>query len=104
MKQGVSAGGWGVLHYFNGDERHLWGGRPDTTNNRMELMAAITALEATPAQIPLQLWTDSGYVKDGITQWIGGWKLRGWKKQMASLVSNQDLWQRLDQLDPKSHH
>lgn len=98
-KQGVSAGGWGVyLHYFNGDERHLWGGEPDTTNNRMELMAAITALEATPAQIPLQLWTDSGYVKDGITQWIGGWKLRGWKKADGKPVLNQDLWQRLDQL------
>ncbi|OAU99958.1 MULTISPECIES: DNA polymerase III subunit epsilon [Moraxella] len=98
-KQGVSAGGWGVyLQYFNGDERHLWGGEPDTTNNRMELMAAITALEATPAQIPLQLWTDSGYVKDGITQWIGGWKSRGWKKADGKPVLNQDLWQRLDQL------
>ncbi|MFB6349363.1 DNA polymerase III subunit epsilon [Moraxella sp. ZJ142] len=98
-KQGASAGGWGVhLQFANRDVRNLWGGEADTTNNRMELMAAIVALQSTPSDTPLQLWTDSGYVKDGITKWIDGWKARGWRKADGKPVLNQELWQTLDNL------
>lgn len=95
----VSPGGYGVhLQYDTGDVRNLWGGEANTTNNRMELMAAITALQSTPAHLPIQIWTDSGYVKDGITKWIIGWKNRGWKKADGKPVLNLELWQQLDAL------
>ncbi len=95
----VSPGGYGVhLQYDTGDVRNLWGGEANTTNNRMELMAAITALQSTPAHLPIQIWTDSGYVKDGITSWISGWKNRGWKKADGKPVLNLELWQQLDAL------
>ena len=91
-------GGWGVL--INGPDgaRDLCGGAPSTTNNQMELMAAIEALGAVPAGAEIRLVTDSVYVKDGITSWINNWKRRGWKTAAKKPVKNVDLWQQLDQL------
>ncbi|MFA9485342.1 MULTISPECIES: DNA polymerase III subunit epsilon [unclassified Moraxella] len=98
-KQGASAGGFGAhILYPNGDILNIWGGESDTTNNRMELMAAIVALKRTPFKMPIQIWTDSGYVKDGITKWIFNWKNNGWKKADKKPVLNVELWQELDQL------
>ena len=91
-------GGWGVLMRWNGAERELTGGEPDTTNNRMELMAAIQALEALKRPVPIRIHTDSQYVKNGITQWIHSWKRNGWKTAAKDPVKNADLWQRLDAL------
>lgn len=96
-KTGESAGGFGAhIIYPNGDILNLWGSEPSTTNNRMELMGAIIALERTPKETPIQIWTDSAYVKNGITQWIDSWKAKGWKKADGKSVLNQDLWKRLD--------
>ena len=89
-------GGWGVLFIYGGHERELWGGEPHTTNNRMELMAAIMALETLKRPCQVDLYTDSQYVRNGITEWIGGWKARGWKTAQKEPVKNADLWQRLD--------
>ncbi len=85
-------GGWGALLTFGEHERELSGGADDTTNNRMELMAAIGALESLKRPCQVELWSDSKYVIDGITSWIHGWRKRGWKK-----VKNRDLWERLDE-------
>ena len=90
-------GGWGALLRYNGHEKELSGGEGDTTNNRMEMMAAIAALEAITRPSHVVLTTDSTYVKDGITKWIHGWKRKGWKTANKKPVKNQDLWQRLDQ-------
>lgn len=97
-KAGDSAGGYGVfISYPDGSSRKIWGGEPATTNNRMELLAAITALESTKdIALPVTLYTDSNYVKDGISKWIHGWKQKGWKKADGKPVLNQELWQRLD--------
>ncbi|MEM8592769.1 MAG: ribonuclease HI [Pseudomonadota bacterium] len=94
-------GGWGVLLIARDGEaevkrRELSGGEPETTNNRMELMAAITALETLDRASKLTLVTDSSYVKDGINSWIHGWKARGWKTASKKPVKNVELWQRLD--------
>lgn len=90
-------GGFGaVLVMPDGEQVDLSGGEAPTTNNRMELMGAIVALENSPAQLPIQIWTDSGYVKNGITQWLSGWKKKGWRKADGKAVLNVDLWQRLD--------
>ncbi len=89
-------GGWGVLLSAGGVERELKGAEPDTTNNRMELMAAIAALEALDAASAVTLITDSQYVQLGITQWLAQWKRRGWKTADRKPVKNQDLWQRLE--------
>ena len=89
-------GGWGALMRVDGVETELHGGEPSTTNNRMELMAAISALEAYPAGARIILHTDSTYVKDGLTKWIIGWKRNGWKTADKKPVKNQDLWMRLD--------
>lgn len=94
-------GGWGVLLLARDGEtevkrRELCGGEPETTNNRMELMAAITALETLERPSKLTLVTDSSYVKDGINSWIHGWKARGWKTAAKKPVKNVELWQRLD--------
>ncbi|AKG16242.2 DNA polymerase III subunit epsilon [Moraxella bovoculi] len=98
-KQGASAGGFGAhIIHPNGDIHNLWGGEADTTNNRMELLGAITALKHTPTDTPIQIWTDSGYVKDGITQWIHNWKKNGWRKADKKPVLNVELWQDLDAL------
>ena len=89
-------GGWGAILRWRDEERELWGGEPETTNNRMELMAAIMALESLKRPVPAILHTDSTYVKDGITKWIHNWKTRGWKTAAKKPVKNVDLWQRLD--------
>ena len=100
-------GGWGVLMIAleNGavvKERELQGGEPLTTNNRMELMAAISALEALSRPVDITIVTDSAYVKNGVTEWIHGWKRNGWRTAGKDPVKNVDLWQRLDQAQ-KTH-
>jgi len=89
-------GGWGALLRFGAHERELSGGERMTTNNRMELMAAIQALEALKRPCVVALHTDSQYLRDGITKWINGWKRNGWKTSDKKPVKNVDLWQRLD--------
>ena len=89
-------GGWGVLLRFGKTEKELYGGEAETTNNRMELMAAIQALENLKRGCKVSLTTDSQYVRKGITEWIANWKKRGWKTASKQPVKNQDLWQRLD--------
>ena len=90
-------GGWGaVLQAGGGHEKELWGGEPNTTNNRMELMAAIMALEALKRPCKVELHTDSKDVMQGITEWMRGWKARGWLTADKKPVKNADLWQRLD--------
>jgi len=90
-------GGWGVLLRTGAHEKQLCGGEADTTNNRMELMAAIMALETLKRPCVVQLTTDSQYVKQGITTWIHNWRKRGWKTADRQPVKNADLWQRLEQ-------
>jgi ribonuclease HI len=90
-------GGWGALLIYNGHEREIWGGEPLTTNNRMELMAAIAALEALKRDCRVELHTDSQYLRTGITEWLAGWKANGWKTAQKKPVKNADLWQRLDE-------
>lgn len=89
-------GGWGAILRWGGTEKELSGGEAETTNNRMELMAAIAALEALKRRVRVDLYTDSTYVRDGITGWIHGWKKNGWKTAAKKPVKNADLWQRLD--------
>lgn len=89
-------GGWGVLMRFQGNEKSLYGGEPHTTNNRMELMAAIKALQALKRPCRVALTTDSQYVRQGITNWIVNWKRRGWKTAAKKPVKNDDLWRALD--------
>ena len=89
-------GGWAALLRFNGTERELAGGEAQTTNNRMELMGAIAALEALKEPCSAVLHSDSKYVLQGISEWLPGWKRKGWKTAGGSAVKNQDLWQRLD--------
>jgi ribonuclease HI len=89
-------GGWGAVLLFGEHERELKGGEDATTNNRMELLAAISALEALSESCRVVLTTDSTYVKDGITKWIRNWKANGWRTAAKKPVKNQDLWQKLD--------
>ena len=91
-------GGWGVLLRCGAAEKELCGGEAATTNNRMELMAAIKAIEALNRPARARLHTDSTYVRDGITRWIRGWKANGWKTAAKRPVKNADLWRRLDAL------
>ena len=91
-------GGWGAVMRFKGKERQLYGGEHETTNNRMELMAVISALEALTRPASVRVTTDSKYVQNGITDWIKNWKRNGWKTAAKKPVKNSDLWQRLDQL------
>jgi ribonuclease HI len=88
-------GGWGAILRANGKERELSGGESLTTNNRMELTAAIEALNALKRPCHVQLWTDSNYVRDGITKWIHGWRRNGWKTADKKPVKNAELWQAL---------
>ena len=97
-------GGWGVVVIFNGEARQLSGGEKNTTNNRMELTAAINALSIVKntkefSGFPVQINIDSQYVKNGITVWIKNWKLKGWKTADKKPVKNQDLWIQLDELN-----
>ena len=89
-------GGWGAVLQYGSSTKELCGGELDTTNNRMELMGAIQALETLNRPCRVQLHTDSQYVMKGITQWISGWKAKGWKTADKSPVKNEDLWKRLD--------
>ncbi|MBF0620900.1 MAG: ribonuclease HI [Magnetococcales bacterium] len=89
-------GGWGAFLRYGDAEKNLSGYAPETTNNRMELLAAIRALECLKRPCPITLYTDSIYVKDGITRWIHGWKKRNWKKADKKPVVNSDLWKSLD--------
>ncbi len=89
-------GGWGVILEYNGTRKELSGGEADTTNNRMELMAAIMALESLTRPCPVEMHVDSQYVKDGISTWIHAWKKNGWKTAGKKPVKNAELWQRLD--------
>lgn len=89
-------GGWGAILTFNGVEKELSGGEAQTTNNRMELMAAIAALEALKRPVTVALHTDSQYLRQGITGWIHGWKKNGWKTADRKPVKNAELWQRLE--------
>ena len=94
-------GGWGAVLRFGERERELYGAEAEATNNRMELMAAIRALEALKRPCRVELLTDSQYVKQGITSWLPGWKRRGWRTSSGQPVKNQDLW---EQLDAQAHH
>ncbi len=89
-------GGWGAILGYGDHEKELLGAERDTTNNRMELMAAIQALEALKRPCEITLTTDSEYLRKGITEWIANWKRRGWKTADKKPVKNQDLWQRLE--------
>lgn len=89
-------GGWGVLFQYKGKEKELCGGEAETTNNRMELMAAIQALETLNQACSVKLHTDSKYVLQGITEWMINWKKRGWKTATNKPVKNEELWRRLD--------
>jgi ribonuclease HI len=89
-------GGWGAVLHYGEKQKELWGGELQTTNNRMELMAAIQALEALNKPCKVELHTDSTYVMKGISEWIHGWKRRGWLTADKKPVKNDDLWKRLD--------
>jgi ribonuclease HI len=91
-------GGWGAILEYEGREKELFGGAPETTNNRMELTAAIEALSALKRSSAVEIHTDSEYLRNGITQWIHGWKRNGWKTRERQPVKNADLWQALDAL------
>jgi ribonuclease HI len=89
-------GGWGAILQYGDNEKELYGAEAQTTNNRMELMAAIQALEALKRACDVTLTTDSQYVRRGVTEWLPQWKRRGWKTADKKAVKNQDLWERLD--------
>ncbi len=89
-------GGWGALLRFGEKEKRIWGGEPETTNNRMELMAAIESLELLNRSCTVRLTTDSQYVRKGITEWLAGWKRKNWMTASKKPVKNVDLWKRLD--------
>jgi ribonuclease HI len=91
-------GGWGALLMFNGRVREISGAETGTTNNRMELLAVINALRALKRSVRARIYTDSQYVRLGITEWLPGWKARGWRTADRKPVKNQDLWQQLDGL------
>jgi ribonuclease HI len=91
-------GGWGAILRYNGTEKELFGGERDTTNNRMEMTAVIEALRALKRSVAVRVHTDSQYVQKGITEWIHGWKKRGWKTAGKAPVKNEDLWRTLDAL------
>jgi ribonuclease HI len=89
-------GGWGAILMSGAHEKELWGGEAHTTNNRMEIMAAIQALEALKRPCRVELHTDSQYLRQGITEWLPGWKARGWRTAAKAPVKNEDLWRALD--------
>lgn len=95
-------GGWGAWLRHGAHEKELWGGEPDTTNNRMELMAVIQALKALKRPCHVVIHTDSQYVQKGMTEWLANWKKRGWRTAGRQPVKNADLWQELDAL--VQHH
>lgn len=90
-------GGWGAILRSGQHEKEIWGGEPQTTNNRMELLAVIRALETLKRPVAARVHTDSQYVQKGISEWIHGWKKRGWKTASREPVKNEDLWRALDE-------
>ena len=92
-------GGWGAVLLYGEHEKEINGFEPETTNNRMELMAAIEALKSLTKPCKVELHTDSTYVQKGITEWIKGWKAKGWKNSQKKPVKNADLWQELDKIN-----
>lgn len=94
-------GGWGALLRYNDSEKQLYGGEAHTTNNRMELMAAIKALEVLTRSCEVDLYTDSQYLRKGMTEWLDGWKKKGWINSKREPVKNADLWKALDELSKK---
>lgn len=92
-------GGWGALMRYKGKEKTLKGSAPETTNNRMEMMAVISALEALTRDCEVDVTTDSQYVRKGITEWMVNWKKRGWRTANKQPVKNEDLWRKLDELN-----
>ena len=96
-KGNPGAGGWGVCWRYGVHQKELCGGESLTTNNQMELMAAIMGLESLTRPCAVDLWTDSQYVKQGMTSWLAGWKRNGWKTAAKKPVKNADIWQRLDE-------
>ena len=94
-------GGWAALLLSGAHEREISGAEPLTTNNRMELTAVIRALEALKRPVEARVYTDSEYVRRGITEWLAAWKARGWRTAARKPVKNQDLWQRLDELSAR---
>jgi ribonuclease HI len=89
-------GGWGAILRYGDHEKEMNGGESETTNNRMEMMAVIESLSALKKSCDVDLYTDSTYVKDGVTKWMDGWKKKGWKTAAKKPVKNQDLWERID--------
>ena len=102
-KGNPGAGGWGALLISGGHRKEICGGEPNTTNNRMEMLAVIRALESLKRPSTVQVHTDSQYVQKGISEWMSGWKKRGWRTADGKPVKNQDLWQELDALSRKHH-
>jgi ribonuclease HI len=90
-------GGWGAILRTGAHEKEIWGGEPHTTNNRMEMLAVIRALELLKRPVVARVHTDSQYVQKGISEWIHGWKARGWKTAAKAPVKNEDLWRALDE-------
>ena len=97
-KGNPGAGGWGAWLQYNGNEKSIYGGEDNTTNNRMELTAVIRALETLKRKSKVKLYTDSSYVQKGMTEWIGGWKAKNWRTADKKPVKNDDLWKTLDVL------
>ncbi|EGK08837.1 ribonuclease HI [Kingella kingae] len=95
-KGNPGAGGWGVLLRYGAHEKELFGGEANTTNNRMELMAVLSGLQALNRACTVEICTDSQYVKNGMESWIRGWKKNGWKTASKQAVKNEDLWRQLD--------
>ncbi|MCL4117805.1 UNVERIFIED_CONTAM: hypothetical protein GTU68_037354 [Idotea baltica] len=94
-------GGWGAVLSFGDVSKEIYGAEEETTNNRMEIMAAIATLRALKKAHPIKIYTDSKYLQNGINQWLKGWKANGWKTAAKKPVKNQDLWQELDELVQK---
>ena len=97
-KGNPGVGGWGVLMRYGKNKKELFGGELETTNNRMEMMAVIQALQSLKRPMPIRLHVDSQYVKKGLTEWMSGWIARGWKTADKKPVKNQDLWEQLNLL------
>ena len=97
-KGNPGVGGWGVLMRYGKNQKELFGGELETTNNRMEMMAVIQALQSLKRPMPIRLHVDSQYVKKGLTEWMSGWIARGWKTADKKPVKNQDLWEQLNLL------
>lgn len=96
-------GGWGAVLIYGDRQREIWGGEADTTNNRMELKAAIEALQAMKKTCDIELYTDSQYVRKGITEWMGNWLKKGWRTASGSPVKNADLWKLLNEAVARQH-